>query len=131
MAAISANCVINVSGTLLFLNRYSLDGIWMTNDCNEYMFRENVVIGMSVIDAEAVCVIFFMTTTMNAAKASVVVVANRGTISPLHECQESIRYLSYTHTCQTARKPTFRTIPSNKHRDSGGCERVGISSHQR
>ena len=75
MAAISANCVINLPGTLLCLNRYSFDGIWMTNDCNEYMFRENVVIGMSVIDAEAVCVIFFMTTTMNAAKASVVVIA--------------------------------------------------------
>ena len=67
----------------------------MTNDCNVYMFRENVAIGMSVIDADAVCVISLITTTMNAAKASVRVIANRGTISPLHEsCQGSIRYLS-------------------------------------
>ena len=84
-AAISANGVINVPGTLLCLNRYSLDGIWMTNDCNEYMFRVNVAIGMSVIDDDAVCVIFLITTTMNAAKASLIVRENRGTIRPLHE----------------------------------------------
>ena len=88
----------------------------MTNDCNVYMFRENVAIGMSVIDADAVCVISLITTTMNAAKASVIVIANRGTISPLHEsCQGSIRYLSYTHTCQTALKNKHfeQDLPTN------------------